>query len=354
MVNTYSIKRLFKKGQYVFYNALLEKVTFFVLFAFLARNLPKDIYGNVILVFTFSSIIYSFVELGLSSYFQREVSFKDNMTDLKIDQAFYLKIISLIIYLVINLGYLLPNVKISLVAIILIATSIFIINLNSFITSIFYGLSNYRTPSKVLLISRIVFIVIFISFLLFNPVLELLISALFISSICQSYFNINYLNRCGIKFRFNNFNFDLIKIILKSSLPMGIGVVFVWLYNKSDIILIQQFIGSREVAIYAAAYSVYQLSAFFPGIILVPLFTELSYDYNNNNFISFKKVVRAAFILSVVSVLFFVILFMVGDKIITIIYGLEYKSSSKILVYLIIAIPGLYLNNMTRSYFKFN
>jgi O-antigen/teichoic acid export membrane protein len=128
---------------------------------------------------------------------------------------------------------------------------------------------------------------------------------------------------------------------------MGIGVVFVWLYNKSDIILIQQFIGSREVAIYAAAYSVYQLSAFFPGIILVPLFTELSYDYNNNNFISFKKVVRAAFILSVVSVLFFVILFMVGDKIITIIYGLEYKSSSKILVYLIIAIPGLYLNNMT-------
>ncbi|MGA7837968.1 MAG: oligosaccharide flippase family protein [Ignavibacteriaceae bacterium] len=341
------IKKLLGKGQYTFYNSLIEKVTFFVLFVYLARDLNKGLYGNVILVFTFSSIIYSLFEFGLNSYFQREVKSSGDKSGRKIDQAIYIRLVSFVFYLLINFAYIVPKINISLFSFLLIIISIFIINTNSLFSSIFNGLSKYILPFKSIFISRTIFVVLFSIAVFLKSSLEILITALLISSICQSYINLKFLNANKISLFRNLFDLELTKTILKSSLPMGIGVLFVWLYNKADIIFIQHLIGYREVAIYAVSYSVYQLSAFFPGIVLTPLFTELSLDYSKNNSISFKSVYSSVFLLFGISVLICAIIYLTGDKIIVMVYGPEYSISSRILVLLIIAIPGLYLNNVT-------
>ncbi|HKI78398.1 MAG TPA: oligosaccharide flippase family protein [Ignavibacteriaceae bacterium] len=334
-------------GKYTFYNALLEKITFFILYAFLARHLEKELYGNVILVFTFSSIVYSFFELGLNSYFQRELTYKNVKTGLKIDQAIILRIISFILYISINFIYLIPKTNISFFSVLIILILVFLLNINTFFSNIFYGLSDFKTPFKSLFTARIIFIAFFLVSIIFSPGLEIIISSLFISVICQCVLNIKYLKVSGVKVRIYKINPTLIKSILKSSLPMGIGVIFVWLYNKSDIILIQQMVGFKEVAEYAVAYSIYQLSIFFPGIFLVPLFSELSFEFNKNKFINFKYVYNTAIYLILISFLIIIVLLLIGDKIILIVYGKEYLLSKNILYYLIIAIPGLFLNNLT-------
>jgi O-antigen/teichoic acid export membrane protein len=128
---------------------------------------------------------------------------------------------------------------------------------------------------------------------------------------------------------------------------MGIGMIFVWIYDRADTLLIQNFLGNSAVAFYAVAYSLYKAPQAFSNFILTPVFTEFSGMFAAEGFIERNSFLKKLFILLTISIFFAFIISLSAKYIIMFFYHSTYYPSVGLLVVLLIALPGLILNSFT-------
>lgn len=150
----------------------------------------------------------------------------------------------------------------------------------------------------------------------------------------------------GIYFKFA-LNAKILKRVLKSSLPIGIGLSFVWIYDKVDVILIQRIIGNEAVSFYAVAYSLYKIPQVIAGVILLPFFTEISNRYATEGSLNMNELFKPALLLVTVSGVIIIAYNCIPELFLSLVYGNLYKRSGWILSTLSFALPGLLLNNLT-------
>ena len=340
------ILKLIYKGQYTLYSTVLEKGTFFLLFVLLARGLNPQEYGLIIIIFTFANILSAIFEFGLSSYFQREAAAKAINLQTKLQTALVVKGTCYLFYLLIVVAYYSTNSAIDILSAVIIATGIYLLLLNTIFIKILYGLDLFAKSFYALSLSRIAIVV----FSVLTVITKLPISALYVillfGAILQFIVLRIYLKDVGL-FITLKLRIPFLSEILRSSLPIGIGLSFVWIYDKVDVLLIQRFMGAASVSYYSVAYSIYKAPQMVAGILLVPLFTELSKEYSRNNYLNKKELLGPAVLLLITSVS--ITLFVVGfsEIIINTIYGAKYYDSSGILKLLALGIPGYFMNYFT-------
>jgi O-antigen/teichoic acid export membrane protein len=150
-------------------------------------------------------------------------------------------------------------------------------------------------------------------------------------------------------FKFHNHSLDIndLKKIFKSSIPIGIGVIFVWLYDRIDILMVQRMIDLSSVASYAVAYSLYKIPQIISGAILIPTYTDYSRRFSRTHYLKFDDIIKLGVLLLIISILFIIIFLYSSDSLIMILYGTKYKTSTQYLKILAFAIPGIYFNNLT-------
>jgi len=134
--------------------------------------------------------------------------------------------------------------------------------------------------------------------------------------------------------------------MLKISIPLGLAVVFNFLYDKIDIIIISKLTDYDQTAFYNVGYGIFKASAIAYSFILIPGFTKVS-------FLSKSKKAVALFVRKYLLILFWIclilafFLFLTADFIIEIFYTDMYSDSSMILKILSVAVFGLAFNNLT-------
>lgn len=342
----FSIKSALRHSGFLFLTNVIERALFFLLFVLLARKLPADEYGAIITAFAFANILSSVFEFGFPAYFQRESASGSPQLNDELNTAIGFRLRCLILFMPISIIYLSFICRIDLDMVILISLTIYLFNFNVFLNSVLYGKGLYRQSFYLIMSGRMIIAAMLVLYFLFSPKPELVILTFAISSIIHYCLISSVLKRNSIRLR-SAFNVKILRIIFRSSLPVSIGTVFVWLYDRIDVLIIQNIISYEAVAVYSAAYSIYKLPQAFAGIFLIPMFSNLSGRYSQNKFIEIKEIGSITVIILAASLGVCLPLSLFPEKIISVFYGSKYLSSSAPLLYLLIAVPGIVLNNLT-------
>ena len=280
---------LVKRGQFVFYTSVLEKLIYFFVFIFLARKFSVAEYGSIISVFVFANIIVALFELGFGNYFQRKTASDKNNLSEEINSALAFRAVAYLIVLTSAILYFPKDINSTLTAVIIVS-AIFIFSTNWVLIKIFYGLDQYRSVFYRFLISRIILIVGVVTLISLNVSLTIIMTSFLLSAILE--FGLLFYQMLQMKlieFRID-LRVEVLKRILVYSVPMGLSVFFVMVYDRIDVLLIQKIVSTEAVSYYAVAYSLYKIPSIFTPIVLTPLFSDLSNEFETSKRIYLSKI----------------------------------------------------------------
>jgi O-antigen/teichoic acid export membrane protein len=338
---------LLRRGQYIFYTTLIEKIIFFIIFVILARKYSVSEYGVLTSVFVIGYILVSFFELGFSNYFQRRTASDLTKSVEEFNSAFTFRVITYFIILLIIYLYKYWDSNFNITLSVIIVTSLFIFNTNWLLIKIFYGLNEYGSVFKRFFVSRCILIVSAGLLILTDLSLTLFSMSFFISGLTEFILLAVLLKqREDYSFRIS-LKGDILKRIFASSFPMGLGIFFVVVYDRIDILLIQNIIGLESVSFYAVAYSFYKIPYLIGAVFLTPLYTDLSAEFELKKKIDYDRIKKLGLFLIIFCILSVTVVYFLSDFLIEYIYGEKYILSAEILKLLVIALPFLFLNNLT-------
>lgn len=335
-------------SKYIFFQSLTERLFFFILFLIFARTYANEVYGEIITIFTVCNATAFLFNLGLPIYLQRETAItKNNVGKIYLESLIIQSVLSLVylllIFIIVNLFY----GTVSNVLVLLIAASVYIFQLAATPNSILYGFMEFKVQFLTLFISRLIAVgsIIVVSFTITKK-LEISLIILLISGLIYLITQIIYIRVKFIKFAFADFKIKNLLKLLSLTFPLYLAVIFNYLYDKVDVIIISKILGFSQVGIYNIGYGLFKASTLLFGFILISGFSRISYLSRSKRAVKifFKKY---SILIVFATLLIAVFLFIFSDFIIYGLYGERYKDSGLILRILTPAIILLGLNNLT-------
>jgi len=335
------------ESRFIFAQTLTERLFFFLLFLVFARTNSNELYGEIVTVFAISNAVAYLFNLGLPIYIQKETSAKkDNITDIYTESVFF-QIVFYFVFLFFILLIFNSLYNISVIFVILISSSVYALQFAVIPVSVLYGVMKFRISFISLFLIRMITIsfIVIVSFVFFNSV-EISLVLLLASSILFLLVQLLYVRIKVMRFSLYSVKFNKIIKTLSVTLPLYLAVVFNYLYDKIDIIVISKILNFSEVSLYNIGYGIYKSSTLVFGFLLAGGFSRISYLSRNKKAVKifmnkyFKIII---FITSITAV----VLFIFSDLIITNLYGEKYSGSAIILRILTPAIILLGLNNLT-------
>ena len=338
-----AIIKIYNNSKYVFSINIVEKIFFFIIFLLLARNLSIENYG-IVTIFTFANLLGCFFELGFANYIQRESA--ANSVDLfdKLGSILFSRFLSFVIFISVLVLYFVNQEKSN---VIILGTASFFFILNDVLSKVLFGRGNFDKVFFAVITSRIFGLIFFSVLVLFNFSLEVILLSIFFSSFIQFVSLFYALKKTGVNTSFKLIELKKILKIFQFSFPMGLGVFFVMLYDRIDILLMHKLIGTSAVSIYSVAYSFYKLPQIFSGAVLVPLYTDYSKKFVQNGNLKITDLKNPASVLLFSAIIIILVCIIASKFFILLLYGDAYIASSSFLLLLLIALPGLFFNNFT-------
>ena len=339
--------KIFRYSKYIILFNIIERLFSFIIFLSFARTYSVDLYGEIITAFTFATIIITLFDFGFPILLQREISISGKDSSETFDYILYLNVLILFVYIaLILIFYWLFYSYISFKIVFFISIFVYIYSLINIFSASLSGINIFKKRFYYLLISRFLILMLFFPLLVLLKV-NLIYLFILLSAGCvfQIYLMAIELKKYGLKFSIP-VNFTKMINVLKLSIPLGLAVIFNFLYDKIDIVLISKLTDFSQVAYYNVGYGIYKASAIAFSFLLVSGFTRVSYLSRNKNAVKlFYR--KYANILIVLSIILTIILFFGSGIIIKIIYTEKYLNSVLVLKILSFAIIGLSLNNLT-------
>jgi len=340
------IFKIIKNTSYLYVSKIMIKLLFFLHVIILSRYLGDSGLGQYAFLFSFTSIWFFFVDLGLTDYFTRSLG-----RDKKKLKKYISDFVSLKLSLSVSVLFFIVLVSFNLELqkeIILLSLSM---TLNS-ITSVF--ISNFQAQHKIKEIAFILFSTNFLTVLLsvlsivlyqsiFLVVISFLMGAI-LKFILVGYFSLNYISSIKL-------HFDISKFIslIKKSLPFIFGISSLLLVYHTDIVMLNFFI-NQKVGIYEAANSILKNLLFFPQVFLFslyPAFNELYIKNKKRLNTLYKKSFGILLILNSLLVLFVLIF---AELLIKFIFGIQFQDSVLFLRLLVIGTFFFWQNNINITY----
>lgn len=342
------IKFTLKDSKYIFLSGIVEKVTFFLFFLTITRlNTPEE-YGNFAIINSFFSMLIPFFDLGIKYHLQREASnSNDNLQDL-VDVVISLKFVCFFIFILVGIIYLNIFSKLNIFYVISYGMLIYLLNLILSINQLLYGLKKYDVTFYSLFVVRFVLITFFIlNIFLFKIGNLVFLNNIFmlitIFQLLLLYFPLSK-QKIKLRIRFSSLN-NYLKLVRESYL-LGISLVFVYIYDKIDIQILNFYIPKQEIAFYSIAYSFFKLPQIIASSILTPAFTNFSRDYKDHK-IDLHKIQETSILLLGIALSIILFYFLFANKFISIIYGTNYAISAYYLKIISIGIIFYFFNNFT-------
>ncbi len=205
----------------------------------------------------------------------------------------------------------------------------------------------FKSQFYAFLFPRILVIIIFLySVFIYGLSAEILLATMLGGFLLNLVFVLVNLKKTGIRFNAKHFSFAAVLPILFSSLPLGLAVVFNYLYDKIDILIISKMLDFSSVAYYSIGYGLFKGAAISFSFILVPAFSRISGASRDKAAVNvfFKEYTRLILIICIAAA---AAAFFLADWIVPLLYTERFAASASILKILAPAIIAAGMNNLT-------
>lgn len=143
----------------------------------------------------------------------------------------------------------------------------------------------------------------------------------------------------------------LSRITLSKSMYYFFSMMIIQAHYRVDQIMISKIAGSAELGIYASAYKLVEQLLMIPGIISAVLLPRLALDRKRADLTRQRlSTVYATTMLASIGVAIPIML--TADPVIHIAFGPEFVAAGRVLFYLMMGVPFLFLANMSGLYFS--
>jgi O-antigen/teichoic acid export membrane protein len=325
------VRYTFNTGWMFAEKVLLMAVAFFV-GIYVARYLGPEKYGLLNYSLSFVAIFKVLAGLGLDNVLiKRLTNNKDNKTQI-LGTVLSIKTLASIFcfFIILIIAIFSDEALDNKVIIIIIATGMLIENpfiIKLYFISIVKAKYNTLTNSAatiVVSISRIAFILLHkdLTWFAFSYLLE---SILIVPGLLYLY---HKKNQDLFKWRFN---YQLSKDIMKDSWPLLLSGLSVMLYMRIDQIMIKYMLDEKAVGIYTAAVKISEIFYFIPAIIADSVFPAIIKAKNHNINLYNKGNQQLLNLVSLISFIITVPIFIFSHLIIVNLYGIDYVGASNVL-----------------------
>ncbi|MCI0448479.1 MAG: polysaccharide biosynthesis C-terminal domain-containing protein [Chlorobi bacterium] len=338
----------FAYSKYILLINVADRLFSFIILLLLARNFTTEIYGQVITLFSLSMISITIFDLGLPTYMQREISINPSNASIVFSKIFSSNLLFFIfnfLFGFIACKLLYPSIPFFLFLIIFLM--IYGASLVTLCNKALSGLNEFKSQFAAFSIPRILILTFFIFGLLYASFeLNLLMLIMFLGFSLNLVLAIINLKRINVKFNPDYFAPKDLSLILKLTLPLGIAVIFNFLYDKIDIILISKLKDFSEAAFYGIGYGLFKGASLSFSFLLVPGFTKISSIGKDKKQAGefFREYAR---IIVTICIFLGLILFWGSELIIKTLYTEKFFNSITVLKILAFGLLGLGLNNLT-------
>ncbi len=333
------------KKSYILFNNLIDKVFFFLFFLILARLFPVSQYGDIVVVFTIGNVLITLTSFGIPVLLQKETASRSGKEKKMLFDSVILYTVAGLVYIIASyLVYFIFYASISFLNYTLIIISVYLFSFLNLFNYTLYGASKFKEQFFAVLYSRMLTL-LFISLLSFvyADITALLIifflgNIFYVFKLIKTAKENNLLEKNKICFK------DSLNLI-KLSLPLGISVIFNFLYDKIDVLVISRILDNIQVAYYSAGYGVYKSATLVFGFILIGGFSRVSYLSRRKTAV--KIFFRKYFILiSVICLITALIIYFFSESIIVTLFSEKYIKSAEILKILSFSVIPIGLNNL--------
>ncbi len=346
-----TVKSLARNSLFLFSGQIITLVFGFFYFVYMARYLGAKDLGVLSFSLSFTLIIGLLGELSSSSLMTREISRNQSLAPKYLGSILLLKVLlSIVIFgivsIVINiLGY--PEQTINVVYIITLS-NVFT-SLTQIFNSIFQAFERFEYQSIGLILnSSLMFIgILFSIWQNFN-----LIYFAFIYLIVNIITFLYSLVICLWKFSVPSLKIDWTfwKQLILESIPFWLSSVFILIYFKIDMVMLSMMKGDTVVGWYAASYRLIDALSFIPSVfmsIMYPAFSKFHVSSRDSLEFAFKKSFKLLIIIAIPIGIGTTIL---AERIIVLIYGIQYTPSIFALQILIWASVLSFINCTPANY----
>ncbi len=278
------VANIAKNTSYFTLALILQKVISFSYFIIIARAIGPENLGKYYFAISFTTIFAIFIDVGMASVLIRETAKVRNRAEYYLRNVIGLKLIltlfSLVtVFVLINLmGY--PELTKQLVYLSSVAMILDSFTLTFFAVS--RGFHNLSFESFAVVLYQALILSMGSLFLYFNYSLHWLMGAIVVASA------INFLYSAGIvRYRWKmslwpQFNQNIIRNIIKMSLPFALFGIFQRFYTYFDSILLSILAGDTYVGLYSVAFKITFALQFLPLAFVASLFPAMSSYYVHN------------------------------------------------------------------------
>ena len=326
--------KYFNNTSWLFFDKIFKMGVGFFVIIYLTRYLGPERFGQLSYAQSFVSIFMAFSSFGIGAIVTREIVKNPKKNNTLLGTTFYLTMMASIVSstLIVASSYLfLQDDLVTRLLVSILTFTLFFKNFNMIIEMYF--------RSKVILkytviISSAVFVIssiIKLSLIYFKAELVnfVYVSLAEVALICTGYIYIY--SKQNLSILYWKFDKGIAKKFLKTAWPLMIVSVSVFLYIRTDQIMIKHMMGNEAVGNYAAAIRVSELFYFIPGIIVTSIFPKLV-ELNKNNreeyFSLLEKIYRLVVWASIPVAVF---MHVFSDLIIGVLYGEQYILASNVL-----------------------
>lgn len=335
-------------SKYVLLLNIADKIFSFIVMLLFARMFEPSEYGVIVTIFTLSITVSAIFDLGLPIYMQRQITIEPHIPSEIFSVVFSTGVLIFFIYLLAGSAYFLIFYSgLPFVIFVIISAAIYSSQLVNMCNRALSAKNEFKWQFYAFLFPRIVIIAVFLlSYFYFALDVNILLAAMLAGFLLNLAFALISLNKNGVKFSTKHFSLASVLPLLFSSLPLGLAVVFNYLYDKIDILLISKMLDFSSVAFYNVGYGLFKGAAISFSFILVPAFSRISGTAKEKTAVKefFGEYFRLIIVICVAAA---AAAFFLADDVITLLYTDRFAESASILRILAPAIIAAGLNNLT-------
>ena len=297
--------RIAKNTSFFTIALIIQKILSFGYFAYVARMIGDVDLGKYIFALSFTTIFAIFIDIGLAPVLTRETAKDEKNVQKYFSSILGLKIpLAVFVYLVciltINLlGY--PGLTKTLVY--LAGLTMILDSFTLTFYHIFRGKHNLRWESFGTIIFQVLLVGFGVTALMMGYGLVVLIFAFVFASVFNFLFSALILKlKLKLKFR-PRFDLQVIKTLLKISIPFALIGIFARIYSYMDTVLLSKLAGDQAVGWYSIPFKLTYALQFVPMAFAASLFPAMSSFFGKrDNAMLAKTFERACQYLMIVAV----------------------------------------------------
>ena len=270
----------------LFLNLLVKPFWIFGIDRAVQNEVGAEAYGSYFALFNFALILNIFLDLGISNFNNRNISQHEHLLGKYFPRIVALRLLLAVGYFAICLvaGLIFDYSADQLHMLALLCFNQFLLSFILFLRSNISGLQLFKIDSTISVLDRLLMIVS-CGWILWFAQRSVPFQIEWFVYLQTAAYTVTMLAALGVVLRYGGtfsygWNFSMVRLILKQSLPFALLILFMSIYGRIDSVLIERLLvdGKEQAGIYAQAFRLLDASnmiAYLFAVLLLPMFSRM-------------------------------------------------------------------------------